>query len=587
MKYHPKNSMGKNKKEIAILISITVLLILINVSNQSNSIVDSIGEQSNDPISDFDEIDELKIASHVPNGKPLLVTQYANFTESYASPNLPTNVSFTLQQDWTSKNINISFEGVSLKKDRVTNGTFDSLYHGWNYTSNIPIEYVGREGQAPGNPGGSVEVYIDAYNKYLEGDYGYYERNITLQEELSPGKLAVLSFDYYCDDTPENFSAYLAIKVGNSEKNRTWDFPTQIQVGSWQTLTMVYDPNDFSDPILPGGNITVRVGVYSHGQKVITGGERTTFQIDNVKNDLWTMPNQMKLVVIQDVEFSSNHTYVNSSYGRGYYYNATERSYPTNKELIFTISQNITGIDDFDIAIITITANLMKRINSSYNGLDGSLFTPDIPITWDTKLIISIPSDYKNNRAEITKPPDWNVTQILDGYDVNRIQDCTGTNPGSVQLIIPNGVFDEGLWEIYATSSNYISNGSLAVWNGTAYNEESNLTLGNTYRINVGLNHTLVGELADTQINCTIEYPNGTIFYQNTTVPYSTEMNFGTQNVGINMSVGTYQVTLVWTNNQSFSSRDKVGFLQFGFDVWHQTNLTALNPNEVKVSRIP
>jgi len=576
------NLVGRKKKGLLILVSIAVLLLFINGSFLSNSTIQSIGEQNRDPTSDL-IINELKIAANEPNGKPLLVSQYANFTESYVGSNLPSNVSFILQKDWVAQNINVSFEGVSQKKDRVINGTFDSEYHGWTYKSNVPDEYIGREWQdLYGNPAGSILIEINKYS-YVEGDYGYYEQNITIQEELSSDKLAVLSFDYYCDKTPENISAYLAIKMGNSEKNITFDFPTSIQLNSWETLTMVYDPEEFHGQMLPG-NVTARVGVYSHGPITVIGGN-PIFRIDNLKFDLWTMPNQMNMVVIQDTEFNSNHTYVNSTYGKGYYYNATERSYSTNKEVIFTISQNITGIDDFDIAIITINANLLKRINSSISGLDGSLYTTGIPMIWQTELVITIPSDYKNSRAEITKPADWNITQILDGFDVDRIESCPGTDPGSVEFTIPNGVFDQALWKIDATSSNYISNGSLVAWNGSAFNEESSITLGDTFQINATLNDTI--PFASTQANCTIEYPNGTIFWQKSKTLGSYNINFGNLTVGFNMSVGNYQTIIEWTNNQSQSDRDKVGFMEFGFNVWHQTNLTALNSEETKVSGEP
>ncbi len=578
------NLIGGEKKGIIILVTLATLLFFINGSYPPNSTIELFGEQSLDPISDL-IINELKMAVNEPNGKALVVSQYANFTESYTDPSLPSNVSFTLQKDWVAQSINISFEGVSQKKDRVINGTFDSIYHGWIYYTNLPGDYIGQEGQAPGNPGGSVEIYIDDKNSYLEGDYGYYEQNITIQEELSFGKLSVLSFDYYLDDNPENFSAYLAIIIGNSEKNRTRDFSTQLQVGSWQSLTMTYDTEEFHEPFLPGENVTVRVGVYSHGEKRIVGGTETFFQIDNVKFDLWTMPNQMNIVGVKDLEFNSNKTYINTTYGKGYYYNATERSYPTNKEIIFTISQNVTGINDFYIENININVNLLKRINSSISGLDGSLYTTGIPMIWQTELVITIPSDYKNTIDEITKPADWNITQILDGYDVNRIQSCTGTDPGSIEFIIPNGVFDQALWKIEAISSNYILNASLVVWNGSAFNEESSITLGDTFQINATLNDTI--PFANTQANCTIEYPNGTIFWQKSKILGSYNINFGNFTVGPNMSVGNYQTIIEWTNNQSQSDRDKVGFLQVEFDVSHQTNLTAVSPEEVKVSGEP
>ncbi|KKM98334.1 hypothetical protein LCGC14_1158990, partial [marine sediment metagenome] len=499
---------------------------------------------------------------------------------------LPTNVSFTLQKDWISQNINISFEGVSQKSDRVTNGDFTLNSSGWIYNSNT-LEYENKTLSLDGNPEGSVQIkYLNGPK--LEGDYGYYEQNISIQEQLSDNKLALLSFDYYSSGgRPDNISVYLAIKIGNIEKNITLDIPTYIQSGSWESLTMVYEPVAFGQ-ILPG-NISVRVGLYTTADTIVN--PFGIFIIDNIEFDLWTMPNQMNIVNVYDLEFLSNHSYINTSYGKGYYYNATERSYTGKTEIVFTISQNITGIDDFDIETITITSNLMKRINSTINGLDGSLYTNGIQIIWQTELIISIPSEYENNRAEISKPADWNITQILDGYDEDLRQSCSGTDPGSVQSIIPNGVFDQGLWKIEATSSNYISEGYFNVKNEANFLNQTSITFGEEYQINMTLNNNTFSPI-NTQINCTIEYPNGTILMEKNKILVSNNTVFGNFIVGNNMTVGTYQVTLIWTNNQTALYRDKVGFLQFEFDVWHHTNLTAVysNPDlgfEEKVSGEP
>ena len=43
------------------------------------------------------------------------------------------------------------------------------------------------------------------------------------------------------------------------------------------------------------------------------------------------------------------------------------------------------------------------------------------------------------------------------------------------------------------------------------------------------------------------------------------------------MSVGVYQTIVEWTNNISSTSREKVGYNEFTFSIWHRTNLTAVN----------
>jgi hypothetical protein len=530
-------------------------------------------EENMDQISDINVINDPKVAANEPNGKPLLVNQFANTSKSYVNSNLPINVSFTLAQDWISQDITIIYEGVSQKKNRVINGTFNSEHHGWTYKSKglgySDDGWLSEEG----NPNGSVQIRLENGDK-SKGDYAYYEQNVSIQEKLSFNKLAVLSFDYLSSGPRlENVSAYLAIKIGNLEKNVTLSFSTYIQTGSWKTLTMVYDPEAFGQ-VLPG-NVTVRVGIYTLAD--VTVNPWGSFQIDNIKFDLWTMPNQKNLVNAYDLEFPSNHSYTNTTFGKGYSYIDTERTYSETEDIVFTISKNITGIDDFDIKNIKITSNLLKKINSTINELDGSLYTNGIPTIWQTELIISMPSDYIHNRAEITKPTDWNITHVHDGYVQDRISSCSGIGLGSTKFIIPEGVLSQGLWRIEANSWNYISGGNIGVWNGSKFVSQSSLTYNDRFQVNVTLNNTIF-PLEYTQINCTIKYPNGTTFWYGTQeLQSSYNVKFGNFTVGSNMSVGDYQVIVEWTNNNTYLTRDQVGFAEFGFELWHHTNLTAVD----------
>ena len=571
MKSHSIYSKGK-KKGTYFLISITVLLIFINLSSLSNLIVDtSIREQNIDQISELNTFNEPKVAAVEPNGKPLLVSQYANISNIDTDLSLPDNISFVLHQDWISKNVNISYEGVSHKKDRVTNGDFALNSSGWIYKSNIQeTEFKNTTLSSDGNPEGSVQIrYLNGLK--LEGSYGYYEQNISIQEKLSNNKEARLSIDYYCSGgQPDNISVYLAVKIGNIEKNITRAISTDIQSDSWAPLTMPYYPVEFGQD-LPG-NVTVRVGLYTEADTSVS--QFGTLIIDNIKFDLWTMPNQKNMINVYDFEFLTNHSYTNTTYGEGYSYIEGERTCLETENIEFTIAQNITGIDDFDIENITITANLIKNFNSTIDWIDGSLYTYGVPTNWQTELIFSNPLDYINNWAEIDKPTDWNITQILD-YDVERIQNCSGIGIGSSNFIIPSSVFSQGLWQIEATSQNYISEGYFNVKKEENFINQSSITFDEKYQINMTLNDTYFSPI-NTPINCTIEYPNGTIFMEKNKILISNNTIFGNFIVGTNMTVGTYQVTLIWTNNQSYLYRNKVGFLELEFNLWHQTNLTAV-----------
>jgi hypothetical protein len=106
--------------------------------------------------------------------------------------------------------------------------------------------------------------------------------------------------------------------------------------------------------------------------------------------------------------------------------------------------------------------------------------------------------------------------------------------------------------------------------------------------VNVTLNNT-ISPLENTQINCTIKYPNGTIFWYGNQELQAASYNvkFGNFTVGSNMSVGDYQVIVEWTNNNTYLTRDQVGFAEFGFKLWHHTNLTAVNSDFEQVAGAP
>ena len=51
------------------------------------------------------------------------------------------------------------------------------------------------------------------------------------------------------------------------------------------------------------------------------------------------MPNQMNLVNAYDLEFPSNYSYTNTTFGKGYSYIDTERTYSETEDITFTISK--------------------------------------------------------------------------------------------------------------------------------------------------------------------------------------------------------------------------------------------------------
>ncbi|MBY9016860.1 MAG: hypothetical protein KGD68_14315, partial [Candidatus Lokiarchaeota archaeon] len=124
-------------RTIIFLLFVLCFMISSNVSQfyfgNYNGI--SSREQNMDQIFDLDVINDLKAAANEPNGNPLLIHQHSTISNTFFPPSLPTNVSFTLLEDWISKNVTIYYDGVSHRKDWVVNGTFDTGESPWNYST--------------------------------------------------------------------------------------------------------------------------------------------------------------------------------------------------------------------------------------------------------------------------------------------------------------------------------------------------------------------------------------------------------------------------------------------------------------------
>ncbi|MFW9865278.1 MAG: hypothetical protein ACFFEN_04195, partial [Candidatus Thorarchaeota archaeon] len=244
-------------------------------------------------------------------------------------------------------------------------------------------------------------------------------------------------------------------------------------------------------------------------------------------------------------------------------------------DVIFTVFQNITDNLDFSIDSIIIKSFVIREFNSSFSGVSGSQYSLGEQINWQIEFSIpSIPINYES-WLTIKKPHDWSFVHILDGYGADQIENCLEVDFGSTLLTIPLGVLGTGLWKLEAISKNYIVESYLSVWKNNQFENSSIFTNGDRFIIKARINNTI--PLLNSQINCSIFYPNASILWQRSQEPASHVVSFGNFTVGRNMTVGMYIVQIKWINGQDISSTDRVGFKQLDFTVWHHSNLTAVS----------
>ncbi len=555
--------MNQNKIKFVSVLFLFSFFLLLNL-NSNNTYYYS---------DDFDTYShQLKTSLSPVNGNPLLLIQHANTSSSFLPLSLPTNVSFTLAQGWTSKNITINYEGVAFENDTVMNGAFNSGRGGWPFRTNAGSELIDNYASGEGNPLGSVEIEIK--NDPLSvNDYGYFEQTIYNEDNFDPNYLATLSMNYFyetkSEPIPFDVYAFLEVEIDGVKANKTTEFPDLVK-DAWSSMDLTYDPVLMGQS-LPN-QIKVRAGVYVLDD-VTPSNQYLRF--DNIKFQIWSSVNEPDLVVAYDNDYSKNYTYSNIAAGKGTTIVDVERTSGSTSEVVFTISKNSSYSNEFNVKNIIISSECVKQFNSTCEGLIGSHYSTDITITWNTEFSIFIPFGYEDNWVELEKPNDWTITSLLDGYNTEQKQSCSGTGIGSESLIIPKGTLTSGLWKLEASSLNYITNGNLEVWNGTSFKEQSFLTIDDTFQVKITLNDTI--SLTNSLLNCSIKYPNGTVFWQDEKEPASSVVTFGNFTAGKNMSVGEYEVITEWTNNISSTGRNKVGFHEFTFSLWHQTNLTAID----------
>ena len=568
--------MIKKKITVTSLLILLSLILLLNLNTNNNyNKSDSFETVSH----------QLKTASSPVNGRPLSVIQHANTSNSFLPSALPTNISFTLAQGWISKNITIDYDGVAFENDTVTNGEFASNRNRWPYRTNAGSELVDNDHTTSwgfGTPLGCVEIEIKS-DPLSANDYGYYEQTIYNEDNFDPNYLATLSMMYYYDtkssSPQDDVCAFLEVEIGGNKANKTIEFTDLVQ-DAWSRMDLTYDPIAMGQT-LPN-QIKVRAGVFV--ENPVTPSNQY-LRIDNVKYKIWSSINEPDLIVAHDIEYNNNYTYNNVAAGKGTSFIDIERNRSVTSDVKFTISKNSSYSNEFSVKDITISSECVKLLNSTYGGLNGSHYTTDGSITWNTEFTIFIPFGYEDNWVELKKPSDWTIMSVLDGYNTEQKGSCLGLGTGSDTLIIPKGALTSGLWKIEAVSQNYIIGGKLDVWDGGVFNEQSHLTIGDLFQINITLNDTI--SLTNSLLNCTIKYPNETIYWQDEKEPSSPIVSFGNFTASTNMSVGEYQVIVEWTDSVSSTSREKVGYNEFSFSVWHRTNLTAIDSNFEMVAGDP
>ena len=341
----------QNHKKIEFLLFLIFIIALLgnfelNLFSFDNHYFEDIKFKENDKNFELDE--RLNTAYYDPKGKPLTIIQHATISNTFFPFSLPTNVSFTLLEGWTSKNVTIDYDGVSHQKDWIINGSFDAGEAPWIYDTSVPTKIIHEPLQSQ-----NVTLKVKNSISLSKGDFGYFEENVTITEPLSSNSIAKLSMDYFYSlafgglDLP-NIVAFISIDIGGISKNVSISF-ANLSKDRWTKMRLDYDLN-LAGQQLPK-NATVRAGVFVTDNIGFTGGREHSLSIDNIQFEVWTNPNQPNLILAKDVEFDQEYSYENITFGRGKSYIDVERSRTETSDIKFTISKNPLYAEELQVTL--------------------------------------------------------------------------------------------------------------------------------------------------------------------------------------------------------------------------------------------
>ncbi len=558
-----------------ILISFVMFYLIMNFEAYTFRFSGDFGRNQTN---DSDEKNLPVDSSPSPNGAPLLVSYEAQVATTTLNIPLPANASFPLLENWVSKNTTILYEGISWKKEQVINGAFPSNMNSWSFYSSYPSKIYSNGWRS----GGYVEMRIDINS--ISTEIGYFYQTVTIPEPFQGSKLATFSMRIYLDETYNRIGdqgdLFMAVIISGKEFNNSIPF-SSISTRTWYTFSVDYDPTSIGQTT--PNNAVIRTGVNIHGALSQSSVESIYF--DDIKYKSWTKPNQRYVLKAKDVDTNLNYTYQNTTYGKGKVFIPVEKLYNGKINRFFTTYKNNTVVESIEVINITIISSLLKRFNSTVNGLKGSTYHINNKIDWYTEWILTIPFNYYQNKLYFNKPTDWNITNVYDNYGIDRYSLVSGTGIGSGIVRIPDSILGSGLWKVEAESENCLVKSIIQSWNVSKYVNSSIFYLGNNFRFSLIIKNTVT--LTGSRLNVSIFRPNGTLYWNKIKTPTLYNETFSGFTVGLNMTAGKYTIISDWINNQDPTKINKVGNLISEFSIIHNTTLLAVENNLEKIAGEP
>ena len=329
------------------------------------------------------------------------------------------------------------------------------------------------------------------------------------------------------------------------------------------------------------GTISILFGVDFGNSPINPSGFFKLF-FDNITFSLSTIPkpSQINLKIVDNTN-SFVETPINDiEQGKGTItLQNTWKGAPMGAYHLFGFSTNSSGTILLNSKFF-VTATSLTNTKTQLGDI-GSEFQVEnnTKTKWTMYIPVILPGAYYNGYYfNISKPLNWNITEVIDPYLNNRIDDVIGTGYGNTSFTIPNHILNNGLWKFVAEAPNYVNEVNIYKKNGLDWIQNSTFQINDKLKINASIATELISDITLTRACLQIFYPNGNLFYtENASVASDAIVEFSEIIFGANnASAGNYIIYVKWSNQED--SMSQVGFYVTNFVVVHQTELTAITP---------
>jgi len=536
----------------------------------------------NTPFSDLDlKRSDISLDEYSGIGKAQNITEYGEGyflnNDIYISNN--ENATIIVPNEWNASEITCNISNIYEYDTEWINGSFDtgidsSLWSNHtNFRENVTFGWYGPVSDS------NDSIYIRQDEAYLDAwDYvdSYWNLTLSVPRDYNPNQDWLLSFNYryiYTDSkwltTAAGTKNYYSIQNSGQTTGQTvYKKMSDIGNNTWEAFSVLINPsaNNFQLP----GEINLLLGL-RYGQ---TSGYNPTgyleMYFDNISLEMSTFPkpSQINLSIndiTNNVEREVNDA-VGSALGTINLQNYWEGGLG-GKYHYFNFSSNSSG-NIFVDSEIFVKAQSSEKTKTEVDYVGSEFIVENnMKAIWTQYYTVSVPGSYSNNYYfNVSKPANWKITELINPYGGNRINDVIATSgPGNTTLVVPNHIILNGRWKIVSEAPNYVDEAHLYKDVASIWQESISFQVPETIKVNASISTIDNPNIDSTNASLLIYLPNGTLWYQqNKTVSLSGAVEFDPIVLdGSNTTIGEYTIHVIWCDNDLNQFQLGLGIIKF------------------------